>query len=635
MSRYCVLTIASLLFANGCTKEEPTASNQPPASPVVSIASPQNNASIVDSVVIEVEASDDKGVISVEIYIDNQLDSTRVFEVRPYKWTWQVDALEDSSLHSVYAKAYDADGNVSSSQVLTVAVFRLTPSNLEATLMADTLVVLDWHDNSRVESGFEIEQSINDTAFALIDTVGPNTITSHLPGAYIVADIYRFRVRAKDGLRRSKYSNNASVVVSFPAPTNLAVLSASSDSVRLEWQDNTSFESGFDIEESTDGLSFILRDTANTDAVSAIISGPFQTTETYYFRVRARSQVNVSEPSNRVQIVYDDHLYAGGNFTTAGGKGASYVARWDGVSWSPVGSGMDNFGYVYCFEEYKGELYVGGEFTAAGGVSASRIARWNGSAWSAVRGGANNLVRALVVYNNELYAAGDFTTMDGLSANQIAVWNGSTWSSLGSGLNNGVFALEVFEGELYVGGDFTTAGGLSVNRIARWNGSSWYAVGSGVDNIVTSLAVYGNELFAGGLFTTAGGDTSRYVAKWNGSSWFSVGSAPNGIIWSFEVLDNILYAGGYFGTDGGSRDIVVGWDGANWSSIGTGNDGVYALALYNGELYAGGAFTMAGGVGANRIVKWNGLSWSVAGSGTDERIIALSKNTFWTWETLP
>jgi len=43
--------------------------------------------------------------------------------------------------------------------------------------------------------------------------------------------------------------------------------------------------------------------------------------------------------------VFDDGhgpaLYAGGSFTTAGGAAASRIARWDGSSWSAVGSGLD------------------------------------------------------------------------------------------------------------------------------------------------------------------------------------------------------------------------------------------------------------------------------------------------------
>src|SRR3972149_6550920 len=38
----------------------------------------------------------------------------------------------------------------------------------------------------------------------------------------------------------------------------------------------------------------------------------------------------------------DGNLYAGGGFTTAGGTRANRIAKWDGTTWAPLGSGMDN-----------------------------------------------------------------------------------------------------------------------------------------------------------------------------------------------------------------------------------------------------------------------------------------------------
>src|SRR5688572_22774474 len=57
-------------------------------------------------------------------------------------------------------------------------------------------------------------------------------------------------------------------------------------------------------------------------------------------------------------------------------------------------------------------LYAGGDFTTAGGVAANRIAKWNGSNWSALGSGMNRTVRALAMHDDgggpALYAGGDF-----------------------------------------------------------------------------------------------------------------------------------------------------------------------------------------------------------------------------------
>jgi trimeric autotransporter adhesin len=59
-------------------------------------------------------------------------------------------------------------------------------------------------------------------------------------------------------------------------------------------------------------------------------------------------------------------------------------------------------------------LVAGGDFTTAGGISANYIAQWNGTTWSALESGLGGVVRALVVYEELLVAGGDF----------ISAWNG-------------------------------------------------------------------------------------------------------------------------------------------------------------------------------------------------------------------
>ena len=49
-------------------------------------------------------------------------------------------------------------------------------------------------------------------------------------------------------------------------------------------------------------------------------------------------------------------------------------------NWTPLGSGMN--GQVLALCVYNNELIAGGSFTTAGGISANYIAKWNGSSWS-------------------------------------------------------------------------------------------------------------------------------------------------------------------------------------------------------------------------------------------------------------
>jgi hypothetical protein len=418
--------------------------------------------------------------------------------------------------------------------------------------------------------------------------------------------------------------------------------------------------------------------------------------------------------SIRTLVVFDDGggpaLYAGGDFRTIDGVSALGVAKWNGAGWSPLGSGIGtlaSLGEVRAlavFDDGSGPtLYAGGQFTSAGGTIASNIAKWDGAAWSSVgepgefATGTFGPVNALVAFDDgtgpKLYAGGDFLNAGGVVATRIASWDGASWSGLQSPVNDAVLTLEVLDlgsgPALYAAGFFTLARGVPVNRIARWDGANWSALGGGIGGpgspYVSALTVFdggsGPVLLAGGSFAEAGGAAARSLAKWDGTSWseFEGGvSGSAGTVLSLRVLDDgrgptlfaggdfteagnvevrgiaarrverwaalgrrglndnvyalrtfddgtgsALYAGGDFGRAGGEPLSFVGrWDGAGWSALGSGtNNSVRALAVHDDgtgpALYAGGAFTAAGDAPASYIAKWDGTSWSALGAGMD------------------
>jgi len=390
----------------------------------------------------------------------------------------------------------------------------------------------------------------------------------------------------------------------------------------------------------------------------------------------------------RSLTVFDDGsgggpvLYAGGNFTTAGGVEANYIAKWDGTSWSPLGTGLATGVHPFVasmtvFDDGSSggpALYTGGRFLTAGKEFAKHVAKWDGTSWSPVETGISDAtfdhtIAALVALDDEsrdgpnLYAGGRFATVNGVAANHVAKWDGESWSPLGTGMSGGdylvwVNAVTVFDDGLgrgpsmYAGGNFTSAGGVEAKNIAKWDGESWSPLGTGMAlgisiSWVRALAVFddglggGPALFAGGWFSTAGGVSANHIAKWDGSTWSPVGGGINGTVTSLTVFDDgsgsgpALYAGGDFVTAGGGETVnhIAKWDGESWSPVGTGMSGpgsitILALTVFDDgsgpALYAGGWFANAGGETVSNIAKWDGTAWSPLGTGMNYPVRSLT-----------
>ena len=177
------------------------------------------------------------------------------------------------------------------------------------------------------------------------------------------------------------------------------------------------------------------------------------------------------------------NLYAAGRFLTAGGVTVNHIAKWNGSSWSALSSGLylpaSGYGLVYSLVlDASGNVYAGGDFTmTTSSLTVNHIAKWNGSSWSALGSGMDGDVPALAMdAAGNLYAGGWFKHAGGVLVNYIAKWNGSSWSSLGSGIGAvdpyiGPTAVESLlwdnsSGNLYAGGYFSTAGSVGANHIA-------------------------------------------------------------------------------------------------------------------------------------------------------------------------
>ena len=131
----------------------------------------------------------------------------------------------------------------------------------------------------------------------------------------------------------------------------------------------------------------------------------------------------------------------------AGGQGG--VAAWNGTTWTTLGG--TSVGLVSALAPTaNGELIVGGAFTTTGGAPGNGIARWDGVAWHAMGSGMSatpmppfppqpaHVQSLAVLANGDIVAGGDFSMAGGVPASNVARWNGSSWAPLGAGTSDTV-----------------------------------------------------------------------------------------------------------------------------------------------------------------------------------------------------
>lgn len=252
---------------------------------------------------------------------------------------------------------------------------------------------------------------------------------------------------------------------------------------------------------------------------------------------------------------YHNEIVFTGNFSSAGGRAANHITRWDGANFRPLGKGISHLAKLLV---HNGKLIAYGDLVSAGGVSVNHIAAWDGTSWSALGEGlTGGTPLGACSHNGTLYAGGSFVYADGRYAPRLAAWNGTEWSALAPSNTTvlTVSLLKVFQDRLVVAGSFTEIEGVQANNIvSRSLGvePDWRPMGDGLSESPATLIEYDGALIAGGRFTRSGSLPLLRLARWDGLQW-----TP--------------FAGGM-------------------------NNGVSTLDYYNGDLVASGSFTIAGGV---------------------------------------
>jgi len=100
--------------------EDPMGPEDDTEPPSVSITSPTADAEIAGEITIEMTASDDNQVDSVQVMVDG--NRIGVVTSSPFNFTWQSIAVADSMTHDISAKAFDSAENSATSDPVSVTI---------------------------------------------------------------------------------------------------------------------------------------------------------------------------------------------------------------------------------------------------------------------------------------------------------------------------------------------------------------------------------------------------------------------------------------------------------------------------------------------------------------------------------
>ncbi|WP_168215697.1 fibronectin type III domain-containing protein [Roseimaritima ulvae] len=239
--------------------------------------------------------------------------------------TATVTSLVPGTLYFFRVRASTPGGTGTYSNVVSPPVTSITaPSGITVSAISNTIVQVQWTDNSNNETGFRVEASTDGgTTFTTVATTGINEnlvdVTDLTPG-----EVYQFRVFATNGID-SPASGTSSLTTSADPPTSVTATGNTTTSIEVQWQYPVGDTSTSELEMSEDGVSFTVVDSSISQSsyvVDSLTSGT-----TYYFRVRVATAAG-SAAYSAVVSAEPVEIAAPTNLTTSDVANTSLTIDW-------------------------------------------------------------------------------------------------------------------------------------------------------------------------------------------------------------------------------------------------------------------------------------------------------------------
>jgi fibronectin type 3 domain-containing protein len=235
-------------------------------------------------------------------------EGTWQYQVRPYFEQWR-----------------GAWGNVGD----PVTVATRAPTELVATAASATTINLTWDNRSDVADNLRVERATDPggTWTAVTSELAPD-VTSYSDTTLTCGLTRFYRVTALSTANGDSVPSNtasattAACATAPAAPTNLSSPSKTQTSVTLQWTDNATNETGFEIERVGNGATVTLTRNAfdGTGTVTDFESGGLACGTSYQYRVLATNAQGPSAWSDQISVVTDpcDYVLTAPDNVTAG-----------------------------------------------------------------------------------------------------------------------------------------------------------------------------------------------------------------------------------------------------------------------------------------------------------------------------
>ncbi len=204
--------------------------------------------------------------------------------------------LKDGETYTYIIKAFTETNESRPSASVSAELLFPSPQNLFIDVLNDHSAKLYWEDRTTLAHEYVLERKVSEGEYEILAKPGKEE-RDYLDEGMQLGDEYTYRIKALSKVNESEYSNEVGTKTDFPGPENLYADNIDDQSLKLYWEDNCTFESGYKLERKISGEEF--REIATLDANSTFfLDSDLLYGTTYNYRVIAFTPASESAYSN-------------------------------------------------------------------------------------------------------------------------------------------------------------------------------------------------------------------------------------------------------------------------------------------------------------------------------------------------